>query len=160
MPLQASGQISISQIRTELLRRGTNSYSLRTQSAAAGKSTPDAMSEFYSFNGCNPNGTFYQQQCYGVDLYNFYYDGTCNADGTSFGLYQSPAQYNSPTCGYVAPAYNTILQERICLNYLCPNEDVLCAQYASYPLGSATQRADGVGGVFYVLQYGSDYYCE
>jgi len=47
MALQASGAISISQIRTEL---GSGSYSLRTLSAAAGKSTPDAMSEFYSYS--------------------------------------------------------------------------------------------------------------
>ena len=36
--------LSISQIRTEL---GSSSGSLRTLSAAAGKSTPDAISEFY-----------------------------------------------------------------------------------------------------------------
>jgi hypothetical protein len=47
MSLQSSGSISISQIRTEL---GSGSYSLRTLSAAAGKSTPDAMSEFYSYS--------------------------------------------------------------------------------------------------------------
>jgi hypothetical protein len=47
MPLQSSGAISISQIRTEL---GSSSYSLRTLSAAAGKSTPDAMSEFYGYS--------------------------------------------------------------------------------------------------------------
>jgi hypothetical protein len=47
MPLQGSGPISISQIRTEL---GNVSYSLRTLSSAAGKSTPDAMSEFYGYS--------------------------------------------------------------------------------------------------------------
>ena len=47
MALQSSGAISVSQIRTEL---GSGSYSLRTLSAAAGKSTPDAMSEFYSYS--------------------------------------------------------------------------------------------------------------
>lgn len=46
MPLQSSGAISISQIKAEL---GSSSYSLRTLSAAAGKSTPDAMSEFYGY---------------------------------------------------------------------------------------------------------------
>jgi hypothetical protein len=48
MALQSSGAISISQIKTEL---GSSSYSLRTLSAAAGKSTPDAMSEFYGYTG-------------------------------------------------------------------------------------------------------------
>lgn len=47
MTLQSSGAISISQIKTEL---GSGSYSLRTLSAAAGKSTPDAMSEFYGYS--------------------------------------------------------------------------------------------------------------
>lgn len=46
MALQSSGAISISQIRTEL---GSSSYSLRTLSSEAGKSTPDAMSEFYGY---------------------------------------------------------------------------------------------------------------
>jgi hypothetical protein len=47
MPLQSSGAISISQIRTEL---ASGSYSLRTLSAAAGKSVPDSMSEFYGYS--------------------------------------------------------------------------------------------------------------
>lgn len=53
MALQSSGAISISQIKTEL---GSSSYSLRTLSAAAGKSTPDAMSEFYGYSAA----TYYQ----------------------------------------------------------------------------------------------------
>jgi len=47
MALQSSGCITINQIRTEL---SSASYSLRTLSAAAGKSTPDAMSEFYGYS--------------------------------------------------------------------------------------------------------------
>lgn len=47
MALQSSGPIKISQIKTEL---GSSSYSLRTLSAAAGKSSPDAMSEFYGYS--------------------------------------------------------------------------------------------------------------
>jgi len=48
MALQSSGAISISQIKTEL---ASSSNSLRALSAAAGKSTPDAMSEFYGYTG-------------------------------------------------------------------------------------------------------------
>jgi len=48
MALQGSGAISLSQIKTEL---NSSSNSLRTLSAAAGKSTPDAMSEFYGYTG-------------------------------------------------------------------------------------------------------------
>ena len=47
MALQSSGAISISQIKTEL---GSGSNSLRTLSSLAGKSAPDAMSEFYGFS--------------------------------------------------------------------------------------------------------------
>lgn len=51
MALQTSGAISISQIKTEL---GSSSNSLRTLSAAAGKSAPDAMSEFYGYSSYVP----------------------------------------------------------------------------------------------------------
>ena len=47
MTLQSSGAISMSQIGTEL---SNASRSLRTLSAAAGKSTPDSFSEFYSYS--------------------------------------------------------------------------------------------------------------
>jgi hypothetical protein len=45
----AGNSISISQIRNELIANGS-SYSLRQLSAWAGKSTPDAMSEFYGYS--------------------------------------------------------------------------------------------------------------
>ena len=49
MALQSSGAISIDNIRTELGQaRGNNS--LRSLSSLAGKSTPDAMSEFYGYS--------------------------------------------------------------------------------------------------------------
>lgn len=46
MALQSSGPISISNIKAEL---SSASNSLRALSSAAGKSTPDSMSEFYGF---------------------------------------------------------------------------------------------------------------
>ena len=46
MALPSSGPLSIGDIKTEL---GSSSGSLRTLSAAAGKSTPDAISEFYGY---------------------------------------------------------------------------------------------------------------
>ena len=49
MALQSSGPISINDIRVELGQAQANS-SLRSLSSLAGKSTPDAMSEFYSFS--------------------------------------------------------------------------------------------------------------
>lgn len=48
MALQSSGSISISQIKAEL---SNSSSSLRTLSAAASKSAPDGMQEFYGYSG-------------------------------------------------------------------------------------------------------------
>lgn len=48
MALQSSGPISFSDIKTEL---SNSSNSLRTLSAAAGFSIPDAVSEFYGYSG-------------------------------------------------------------------------------------------------------------
>lgn len=68
MALQSSGAISISQIHTEL---GSSSYSLRTLSAEAGKSTPDAMSEFYGYaNAVNVDIVAYFPSYCGC--YNYY----------------------------------------------------------------------------------------
>ena len=54
MALQSSGAISINDIKTEL---GSDSTSLRTLSSLAGKSTPDAMSEFYGYSLPSDEGT-------------------------------------------------------------------------------------------------------
>ena len=68
MALQSSGAISISQIRTEL---GSSSYSLRTLSAAAGKGTPDAMSEFYGYANSHDVYISFFWPSY-VGCYNYY----------------------------------------------------------------------------------------
>jgi hypothetical protein len=52
MALPSSGAISISQIHNEV---GNGSYSLHSLSVAAGKSTPDSMSEFYGYSAL-PSG--------------------------------------------------------------------------------------------------------
>ena len=52
MTLQSSGTISISQINTEV--SSVNSHSLRALSAAASKSTPDGVNEFYGYSHANP----------------------------------------------------------------------------------------------------------
>jgi len=55
MALQGSGAISISEIRNEQVNNGGfgSTYSLRTLSSNASKSTPDAMSEFYSYTAAS-----------------------------------------------------------------------------------------------------------
>ena len=58
MALQSSGAISINDIRVELSQAQANS-SLRALSSLAGKSIPDAMSEFYGFSA-STEYQFYQ----------------------------------------------------------------------------------------------------
>lgn len=53
MALQSTGAISINDIRVELGQAQANS-SLRSLSSLAGKSTPDAISEFYGYSNAVP----------------------------------------------------------------------------------------------------------
>ncbi len=75
MPLPSSGQISINQIRTEL---GLLTGSLRALSAAAGFSTPDAMSEFWGYSA---GGT------YTVINYDYSYSFCSQTQGYKNSLY-------------------------------------------------------------------------
>ncbi len=121
MALQSSGAISISQIRTEL---GSSSYSLRTLSAAAGFSTPDAMSEFYGYAsesmtgitgnaqdavnyggyycGCSENLTVYQTSAgrwlRGNSIGSTPLYGTYSLDGSIYSFYNGYAQTYLGTC--------------------------------------------------------------
>ena len=67
MALPSSGPLGINAIRTEI---GTSSGSLRTLSSLAGKSQPDAISEFYGFSALT------QYYAYYVTVYTCYY-GSC-----------------------------------------------------------------------------------
>ena len=86
MTLQSSGAISISQIKTEL---SNSSGSLRTLSAAAGKSTPDAMSEFYGYSATPVSYT------YSIVAYNGYvtvqgtYTTKTGTPNTTFSFYNN-----------------------------------------------------------------------
>jgi hypothetical protein len=83
MALQSSGAISISQIKTEL---GSASNSLRTLSSQAGKSTPDAMSEFYGY----ASEYMTAQQATVQDAYISGYDYVCGCIET-LTVYQTSA---------------------------------------------------------------------
>jgi hypothetical protein len=86
MTLQSSGAISISNIKTEL---GSSSNSLRDLSSAAGKSTPDAMSEFYGYSATPVSYT------YSIVAYNGYvtvqgtYTTKTGTPNTSFSFYNN-----------------------------------------------------------------------
>lgn len=66
MALQTSGSISISQIKAEI---GSSSYSLRTLSATAGKSTPDSMSEFYGYANIPTSGLIINLDAANINSY-------------------------------------------------------------------------------------------
>ncbi len=93
MPLPSSGQLSISQIRNEVVAQGyPSTYSLRALSNYAGFSTPDAISDFYGWPPCPPNGTFQYEYCDGCSLIYVYANGSC-------GTYSQIQSFNSPNCG-------------------------------------------------------------
>jgi hypothetical protein len=84
MPLPPPGNsISISQIRAEL---GTSSGSLRTLSSLAGFSTPDAMSEFYSYSSESMNGLTDAA----MDAYQSFGDWYCGCN-ENFTVWQTTA---------------------------------------------------------------------
>ena len=94
MALPSSGSsISISQIRNELIGSGS-SYSLRQLSAWAGKSTPDAMSEFFGYSAVTPSYT------YSIVAYNGYVTVSGNYTSKT-GVYTTFSFYNSSGSGGV-----------------------------------------------------------
>jgi len=137
MPLQGSGAISISQIRTELINVNA-SYSLRTLSSAAGKTSPDAMSEFYGYSACPPNGTFYTSFCQNNpnsglahDLYYTYHNGSC-------GYYNTLIESNSQSCGYLPDGSicsSTCVYQQYQISVLCIQESAYggCYPWAAGP---------------------------
>ena len=117
MALQSSGSISISQIKAEL---SNSSSSLRTLSAAAGKSVPDGMQEFYGYAGAPTydynssmnvgSGSFYST-AYGWSgvttkhpFGNFGYLGTATINGTGIDA----LFYIGGPSSYKIYMYNTI----------------------------------------------------
>lgn len=91
MALPSSGQISISQIRTEL---GTSSGSLRTLSSLAGFSTPDRMSDFWGYSAGSTVAMEFSKMPGGGQIMTLYYNGTSifrTTNGTSGPFTLSPA---------------------------------------------------------------------
>ena len=89
MALQGSGEISIADIKTEI---GSASGSLRTLSNLAGKSSPDAMSEFHGYSHL----TSYTSSDMGV------FNETCHFSGSLHTLDQTYYHNGSgtyPTAG-------------------------------------------------------------
>ena len=92
MALPSSGVLSLGDIATEQAISLSN-ISLRSMSAAAGKSTPDSVSEFYGYTA--------------YTYYAYYYAGDpCNYD--SWNIYQGPSgmYYRQVSTGVYDPMYN------------------------------------------------------
>lgn len=117
MALQSSGAISINQIRTEL---GSGSYSLRTLSAAASKSTPDAMSEFYGYSAShNVYINLYYPNYVGCYAYTYFAAVASEAVNTTLqvtmywygdlgGAFQAPVYIGvGTTCGSNSSVYTS-----------------------------------------------------
>lgn len=110
MALPSSGQISVSQIRANL---NTSSGSLRALSSRAGKSTPDAMSEFWGYqyppayitfsinygqlyDGCSMSMDFYGQW-EGTDVGGYYIGPYGGGGNAGYNVYNNERGYNAGT---------------------------------------------------------------
>ena len=126
MALQSSGAISINDIRVELGQSQANS-SLRSLSSLAGKSTPDAMSEFYGYSAATAY-TFYAgdgQQGYGD------YSQACAEAYDSITLYSSSTSLS--------------------VNVILYTDDTLTTEFAGgdlwYKSGSTAYAIDNTGKI-------------
>lgn len=130
MALQSSGALSINDIRTIL---GTSNGSLRYLSSLAGKSTPDAISEFYGYSpivNYNVDINFYAGADYSyMQVFNYTkgtgtFQDAYSGNSYYFGIQASPGDligvslyadgfYNwsvGTSCTvYEYPSYNTLL---------------------------------------------------
>ena len=113
MPLQSSGEISIDDIRTEI---GTTDGSLRSLSNTAGKTTPDAMSEFYGYSHSSvSSGTLYYSTFSGDDACAFGTGGTYYWSGSGDPVINGYAIYTNSALTSIAAAgwYSSSLKYRL-----------------------------------------------
>ena len=82
MALPSSGPLSINDIRNAL---GTGNGSLRYLSSLAGKSTPDAISEFYGYSPTHDVYINFYYPSY-VGCYNYYYFAATSNEALSTSL--------------------------------------------------------------------------
>lgn len=95
--------LSFSQINASLCFPTATPYSLNNMSAAAGFSTPDAVSEFIGYT-CPPPTT-----CYLYDVYDYGYADFVDCIGTPTYTYTVPGDFFCVSVWYSGPAYNTSL---------------------------------------------------
>ena len=108
MTLPSSGEISIGDIKTEI---GSSSGSLRTLSSAAGKSIPDAISEFHgyshvtltSYTSSIPSNATLFNVCSQTPTVTYYHNGSTTYPVTGDTVYT-----NSNGSTYVSAGYYKI----------------------------------------------------
>ena len=112
MTLVSSGQISIDNIRNEI---GTSDGSLRALSSLAGFSTPDSMSEFYSYNAYNFIGNYGAYSPCSYDYWDIY----LRANGVYYrfdGTYYDP-MYNYTNLWYEYLYYDSMFDGNVYAEY-------------------------------------------
>lgn len=116
MTLPSSGTLSFSQIRGELQSSAPDS--LHTMSVAAGKGTPDSVSDFYGYTKPSPGAGYIaggstttgNNQTTAVDKIS-YSTGVWSANGSSLSLGRlHPGCVSNSTYGYIAGGYNVVPQ--------------------------------------------------
>ena len=104
MTLQSSGAISLSQIKEEL---NNTSNSIRTLSAAAGKSQPDSFSEFYGYNAAPTSYTYSIVAYSGYVTVQGTYTTKTGTANTSFSFYNNSG--SGGTVGSVCARSGTVV---------------------------------------------------
>ena len=104
MTLQSSGAISLSQIKTEL---NNTSNSIRTLSAAAGKSQPDSFSEFYGYSAAPVSYTYSIVAYSGYVTVQGTYTTKTGTANTSFSFYNNSG--SGGTVGSVCAREGTVV---------------------------------------------------
>lgn len=106
MALPSSGQISLSQVNTELSYATTAQISMNASAVRTlfqKSSGSISMSDGWGKSACASYGTFLYYACSGTDYYAYYANGSC-------GTYTSLIESNSCNCpGGTGPSYGTEL---------------------------------------------------
>ena len=156
MALQSSGAISFSQIKTELT---SSSNSLRALSAAAGFSSPDAVSEFYGYTSFTALPPTVTTGGYGTNNTAFSMSGVVNDDGgdtiTERGFYFGTSTNRASNAKYIVAGttgnFNYYAQG------LASNTTYYFWAYATNSAGT-TYGARNQGATYPTLNYTTAYY--
>lgn len=130
--LQGGGPISVSDINVELRRPWNSPFNFNdglTRQLAGNFGGQFNMSDFWGKQLYPDYGTVFGRYCFSTTLFETYADG-------NGGSFSNPIQFNSPTCGYVAPPpVNNNTPRGTVLQQFCSNS-ILVIVYADGNGGS------------------------